>query len=77
MDVDINYSNDTQQRFVPGISDPTTTGNRNISFNPRFSYQITRNLSGALRLSYSRKTNIQSDLVRQSLGLGLEATFVF
>jgi hypothetical protein len=78
MDVDISYSRNTNQRTRPGAEfSDAPTGTTRLSFNPRFSYQINRNLSGALRLIYSRDKTLESDLVRQSFGLGLEATFVF
>jgi hypothetical protein len=78
MNVDINYAKDTNTRIVPGSAVAAVqTGTIRFSINPRFSYQITRNLSGALRMSYGRSRSIESDLVRTNLGLGLEATFVF
>ncbi len=78
MDLDVNYAKDTNQRIVPGSTvGAVETGSTRFSINPRFSYQITRSLSGALRLTYSRNRSIESDTIRTSLGLGLEATFVF
>jgi hypothetical protein len=81
MDVDVSYSRDTTSRWNPDADfsgDPDTRiGNSRIAVNPRFSYQITRNLSGALRLNYSRNKVDETDSVTSSFGLGMEATFVF
>ncbi len=78
MDVDINYSRDSTERLRPGqeLADAPTGATR-LSVNPRFTYQINRNLSGGLRLMYSRNKIIETDTIRQSFGLGLEATLVF
>ncbi|MFH1842814.1 MAG: cell surface protein SprA [bacterium] len=78
MNIDIQYAKDTNQRFRSGAEFPDAiTGTTRLTINPRFSYQISRNLSGALRLSFRRTKTLESDLVRKSFGLGLEATFVF
>ena len=81
MDLDFQFSRDTTQRWQPQDSrdgDPTTeTGMTKISVNPRFSYQITRNLSGAMRLIYARDVVRETDTITQRFGLGLEATFTF
>jgi len=78
MDIDIQYSTDTRQRTVPGADNPDApTGHKRFSISPRFSYQITRNLTGAFRLAYNRGTTIESNLVAQSFALGMEVTFVF
>jgi hypothetical protein len=45
--------------------------------NPRFSVQVTRNLNAAVRFIFSRAKNIASNQTTTSLGMGLEATFVF
>ena len=44
---------------------------------PSFSYNITRNLTGAMRMSYARDKVKESDTVTQRFGLGVEATFNF
>ncbi|MDO9172060.1 MAG: hypothetical protein Q7W29_09530 [bacterium] len=81
MDIDISMSRDTTERWFAGsdrAGEPDqSTGTSRWSFNPRFSYQLSRNLSGALRFIYSRDTVKETDLVTQRFGLGLEATFVF
>lgn len=81
MDVDISYARNVTDRWFAGIDrdgEPSTqTGTTRLNVNPRFSYQINRNLSGALRFIYSRNKTLETDLVTQRFGLGLEATFVF
>ncbi len=81
MDVDISYNKDTTRRWNPSTDfagEPDTEiGSSRIGVNPRFSYQITRNLSGALRLNYNRNKVNETDSVTSSFGLGMEATFVF
>ncbi len=77
MDVDVSYSNDTTERFNPGSLASTPTGQARFGVNPRFSYQVTRNLSGALTFTFSRSKDKASNLTTTSLGLGVEATFVF
>lgn len=77
MDVDLSYSNDTTERFNPGSLASTPTGQSRFGVNPRFSYQVTRNLSGALTFTFSRSKDKATNLTSTSLGLGVEATFVF
>jgi len=81
MDLDIQFSRDTTRRWQPQddrAGDPNTeTGMTRISVNPRFSYSITRNLSGAMRLTYARDTVRETSTVTQRFGLGVEATFTF
>ncbi len=81
LDVDLSYSGDVTRRWLPTTdregNPDTETGRTRISVNPRLSYNITRNLSGAMRLSYSRDRITESDTITTSFGLGLEATFVF
>ncbi len=77
MDVDLSFQNDKIQRTNPGGDASAPTGQQRIGFNPRFSYQISRSLSGSLRFMFSRNKNIATDQTTTSLGLGLEATFVF
>jgi hypothetical protein len=76
--IDLRYAKNTSKREVPGAAfDPPPTGTRQISLAPRFSYNITRNLSGAFSLNFSQNKNIATDLTTTTIGLGLEATFVF
>ena len=77
MDVDLNYGRDRNTRTDQSGAEPVTSGMNRISINPRFSYNITRNLTGAMRFIYSRSGNIQSGQTTTTLGMGLEATFVF
>jgi hypothetical protein len=77
MDVDLSYQNDRTERINPGRPAAKPTGTDRYSLSPRFSYQITKNLSGAVRFNFSRGKNIASGQTTTSLGLGLEATFVF
>ncbi len=81
MDMNITYNKDATMRWNPGMDfggEPVTQiGNSSISVNPRFSYQITRNLSGAFRLIYSRNMVEETDSVTTTFGIGMEATFVF
>ncbi|MBE0564323.1 MAG: hypothetical protein IH621_00030, partial [Krumholzibacteria bacterium] len=77
MDVDVSWDTDRTERTNPGGQAIEPTGNTRYSVNPRFSYQVTRNLSGALRFIFSRSANIASGQSTTTLGLGLEATFVF
>lgn len=78
MDVDVSYARDTNQRRLPqsSVAD-AQTGQSRLSVNPRFSYQVTRNLSGAVRFIFTRQKIFESDIVNKTFGLGLEATFVF
>ncbi len=78
MDVDLSLQSNRTERIVPGaISTQAPTGQKTISLSPRFSYQISRAVSGAVFFKYDRTANIATDLVTTALGLGLEATFVF
>jgi len=77
MDVDVTYGRDRTTRTDQTGAQPATSGLNRLSTNPRFSYNITRNLTGALRFIYSRNANIQSGQTTTTLGMGLEATFVF
>ncbi|MEN8005674.1 MAG: hypothetical protein ABFS42_01615 [Candidatus Krumholzibacteriota bacterium] len=77
MDVDLSYQKDRLERENPGGRASKPTGTDRYSLNPRFSYQITRNLSGAVRFVFSKSKNIASGQTTTTLGLGLEATFVF
>ena len=78
MDLDLSYNVDRTTREVPGRTEaPAPTGQTRISFTPRFSYNVTRNLSGALNFHFSRSTNLQTEQTTTSFGLGLEATFTF
>ncbi len=77
MDVDLSYQTDRNERINPGAPAAKPTGTNKYSLRPRFSYQITKNLSGAVRFNFSRNKNIASGQTSTALGLGLEATFVF
>ncbi len=77
MDVDVSYQTDRNERVNPGSAASQPTGTNRYSMNPRFSYQITRNLSGAVRFIFSRSKNLASGQTTTTLGLGVEATFVF
>jgi hypothetical protein len=77
MDVDISYQSDRTERENPGLAATAPTGTKRISVEPRFTYQISRNLTGAMRFKFSRNANIATDQTQTTLGLGVEATFVF
>ncbi len=78
MDVDLSLQSNRTERIVEGaVSTQAPTGQKIISLSPRFSYQISRAVSGAVFFRYDRTANIATDLVTTALGLGLEATFVF
>ncbi len=77
MDVDVAYQTNRTERESPGLAQVAPTGDKRLSVDPRFTYQISRNLSGALRLKYARSRNIATDQTSTTLGLGVEATFVF
>jgi len=77
-DLDINYNKDRTTRVVPGRTEPAApTGQTRIAITPRFSYNVTRNLSGALNFIFSRSKNVQTDQTTTIFGLGIEATFTF
>ncbi len=77
MDVDLAYQTNRTERDSPGQAEVAPTGDKRLTLDPRFTYQISRNLSGALRLKYARSRNIATDQTSTTLGLGVEATFVF
>ena len=77
MDVDVSYNKDSSERSNPGNLTSTPTGQTRYGVSPRFSYQVTRNLSGALSFNFNRSKNLATNLTTTSLGLGVEATFVF
>jgi len=81
MTVDVTVSDDSVNRWLPGedrAGEPhTTTGTTRISVIPSFSYNITRNLTGSMRMNYGRDKVKESDTVTQRFGLGVEATFQF
>ena len=77
MDVDISYQRDRTERTNPGSQAGAPTGQVRYSVNPRFSYQISRNLNGAVRFMFSKSKDMATDRTTTSLGLGVEATFVF
>ena len=77
MDVDISYDKDRTQRENKGLQVTAPTGQNRYNVNPRFTYQITRNLSGSVRFIFSRTKNVATNQTTTTFGLGLEATFVF
>ena len=77
MDVDISYQQNRSVRIDADGTEGTTTGNNRFNLGPRFSYNITRNLTGTARIIFGRTSNIQTGQTTTNLGLGLEATFVF
>ncbi len=78
MDVDLSLQSNRTERIVPGaVTAQAPTGQKIISLSPRFSYQISRAVSGAVFFRYDRTANIATDMITTTLGLGLEATFVF
>ena len=78
LDFDVNYSASSSERLAPGalVAD-AQTGQSRLAVNPRFSYQVTRNLSGAMRFVFSRNKIKETNSTNTTFGLGLEATFVF
>ncbi len=77
MDVDISYQRDKTDRLNPGSKVSAPTGQVRYSVNPRFSYQISRSLNGAVRFNFSKSKDVATDRTTTSFGLGVEATFVF
>ena len=77
MNVDIGFSRDRQERLSPGSSTSTPTGTTRFNLDPRFSYQVSRSLSGALTFTFGRSKDVATNVTTTNLGLGLEATFVF
>ncbi len=77
MNLDMSYQRDLIERLNPTGIATAPTGNVRYSANPRFSVQVTRSLNAAVRFIFSRSKNIANDQSTTSLGLGLEATFVF
>jgi cell surface protein SprA len=76
--VDLRYSRNTTDREVEGSNfAQATQGTQNIAVAPRFSYNITRNLTGAMSLNFNQTKNLATDLVNTTIGIGVEATFVF
>jgi hypothetical protein len=77
LDVDLAYQSDRTDRVNPGFADTAPTGQKRLSLDPRFTYQISKNLNGALRFKFARSNNIATGQHSTTLGLGVEATFVF
>jgi hypothetical protein len=77
MDVDVSYEKDRSQRANRGVQVSAPTGQNRYNINPRFTYQITRNLSGSVRFIFSRTKNVATNQTTTTFGLGVEATFVF
>ena len=65
-------------RTNAGAANPNEpTGSNRLSVTPSFTYNITSNLSGSLRIKYSRSTTLQTDVTTSTMGLGIETTFAF
>lgn len=78
MSLDVRFSRNTTDREVPGATfNQAQQGTQSIAVQPRFSYNINRNLSGAFSLNFSQNKNLATDLKTTTFGIGLEATFVF
>ncbi len=77
LDVDLSYQKDRTDRVNPGLADTAPTGQKRLSLDPRFTYQISKNLNGAIRFKFARSSNIATGQHSTTLGLGVEATFVF
>lgn len=78
MTLDLRLSRSTLDREVPGATYPQAQqGTQMLAVQPRFSYKINNNLSGAFSLNFSQNRNLATDLKTTTFGLGLEATFVF
>lgn len=77
MDVDISYQRSRTERITPGSLVSAPTGQSSFSLRPRFSYQISRSLSGAFNMGFSKSKDIATDRTTTSLGMGVEMTFVF
>jgi len=76
--LDIRFNRNTTDRIVPGATfDQAQQGTQSLSVQPRASYNINRNLSGAFSLNFSQNKNLATDLKTTTIGIGLEATFVF
>mgnify|MGYP001825301729 FL=1 len=73
----MSYQLDRTERTNPGGNPSAPQGMDRLSVNPRFSYQITRTLSGAVRFIFSRSKNVATSVTTTTFGLGVEATFVF
>ncbi len=77
LDVNLDYQRDRTERTNPGSLASAPTGTVRYSVSPRLSYQVSRNLSGAMNFNFSKTKDMATDRTTTSLGLGVEATFVF
>ena len=78
MDVNVSYGKNTSQRTSAGAAHPNEpTGSTRLSVTPSFTYNITSNLSGSLRIKYSRSKTLATDVTNSTMGLGIETTFSF
>ena len=77
MDLDISYDSNRTERVSPGGIPTTPTGIKKWAANPRFTYQVSRNLSGSLRFIFSYDKNLTTNQSTTTMGLGLEAIFTF
>ena len=81
MEVALAYKTSSTERWTAGMDfagEPVTrVGTTRMSVAPRFSYNITRNLTGAFNMSFTRSKIDETDAVTTTFSLGMEATFVF
>lgn len=77
MDVDISYLQNQTVRTNPGAEPSAATGTRQYGVTPRFTYQITRNLTSGLNMGFNRTVNLATEQSSTRISLGMEVTFVF
>lgn len=77
MDVDMSFVQSKTVRTNPGAEPSAATGTRQYAVTPRFTYQITRNLTSGLNLGFNRTLNLATEQSTTRISLGMEVTFVF
>lgn len=77
MDVDTSFSKNTSVRTNPGAAASAATGTRQYGVTPRFTYQISRNLSSGMNFGFNNSTNIATGVSSTKISMGMEVTFVF
>lgn len=77
MDVDISYLQNKSVRTNPGSEPSAATGTRQYGVTPRFTYQISRNLTSGLNLGFNRTMNLATEQSTTRVSMGMEVTFVF
>ncbi|MBU8869463.1 MAG: cell surface protein SprA [Gemmatimonadales bacterium] len=77
MDVDINYSLNESVRTSPESEPSAPTGTRLYGVTPRFTYQVSRNLSSGMNLGFNKTSNLATGVSSTKISLGMEVTFVF